>query len=268
MKRNLQKVLGASLVLGGVAWFASQSGNTPSEHAAHNDAVATSPTSIQVTPSDVDTARIPASDTKKIKKTKSVTFKQLKRFNELKDCLKTSDCNFDDSDPRAYEINVGEAMRKLVATTLKGLKNGDVQLSEEEITELFEQAIHIPNGHVQAAALELQDYLPLNEQNLNRLLTGLDISNYDSVLFAKSLDYLLEYRKNYFVTEIDDFLKKHIETGAHYTSQYLSESILPFLSSDNIAQYEEMVQKMDPKEHRTSQLKIAIDEYKRMLSQS
>lgn len=238
----------------GIVYFQTRDQDTYEHLAKQSDQnpISRRPTSLQ------DKTPLAAPKTKKKKDTDSIT-KKLDKENIL-ECYQKHCPSIDDSDPRAYEINLGFALQKEVKLIRDNLSNND--LSEQDEKFLLE-ALEIPNGHVQSEAIAVLEKLPRSPVYFQSLIKALNISDYDSVLAGKALSVLNKYYEDpKYKADVLAYLEKQLTYGPLKTSETLAKDIDRFLDDESYQKIQQIYHST-PKGHNVKKyLDAALKNHK------
>lgn len=183
----------------------------------------------------------------------------LSEIKQLKDCHLTNSCPVDNSDPRASELLRGQMIKdKLAAYTELTLNNDE---AVEETNALIQSLIDYPDGHVQAAVINLMSANAPNEENGEALIVAL-AQSYDAKIMDQAMTELIRYPQ--LAEQADNLFSQSLQTGSFYVAQEIAQRILPYLNQDNIELYEKIAQSLPPKSKRARALWSNINEYKKL----
>ncbi len=178
------------------------------------------------------------------------------RSKELLACLKNETCHYPQTDPRSYSYALGGDMMKL-------LGQAESLLDRQALREICHSYLRVPNGHVQAKAIEILATLPVNYETLLVLNEVLG-ETFDSVLLSKSMPLLERYHQQTFSNEVDDLLLQQVQSGGHFVRQSLSAKVLPFLNDSNLIRYQQAALKLPQNSLEYQQLNAVLKEYQRI----
>lgn len=134
------------------------------------------------------------------------------RVQELETCIESRACNFPDTDPRSYDLAVGQKL----AEAMRIISENSSPPTEEEIATARRLLLN-PDGHVKAAALEVLAKSEPNEDALGALLEGI-LLEHDAKLLPRTLGILARYTDSASRTRIDQTMQRVLLRGSHYVS--------------------------------------------------
>ncbi len=181
-------------------------------------------------------------------------------LTKLESCYETDDCNFPNNDPREYGMAIGLAIQTELHSLYNKVENKN--LTNDAISQLARHYLSTPDGHIKEEALLILTTQPTSEANLYSILN--DILNYhDADLTDMAMNELARYKNSEYSATINDYLKKNLLTGSHFTSLTIAKSISLFLSDDNIKEYQKIAQRMGTQSQSAQFLLASIENYKR-----
>lgn len=183
------------------------------------------------------------------------------RAEYLLSCLENVTCDYPQTDPRSYGYALGGDMIKLLDESEALMEKNE--LSQDKLTKLSHAFLMVPNGHVQAKAIELIEKLPVSQETFSKLEQVFS-NNFDSVLLSKSMSLLESYHQQDFSVEVDNLLLQQVQTGGHFVRQTLSAQVLPFINQTNMPRYQLAAQALPKNSLEHKQLKAVLEEYQRI----
>jgi hypothetical protein len=186
---------------------------------------------------------------------------RLEALRRLQDCYASQNCNFPQTDPRSYELALGQALRAELIHFRERYRaepaaRADLELAARTYIRSFD-------GFVQEAALNILSDLPPSQENLQALVAGLQGAA-DADLIGEALPELKRYMGSESEPLVHQFLSGTISTGAHFSSQKASENILPFVNEKSYPVYEETLRRLPPGTRAGENLSAALREYRRL----
>jgi hypothetical protein len=181
----------------------------------------------------------------------------IREMARLQECLSSTACDFPQTDPRSYEIAVGQAMRlELLKARQDGTAAGDLEF-------LGRTYIHSYDGFVQEEALKILSGLPPSAESLQALTEGLKDTP-DADLMEQALPELKRYIGTPWEPGMHDFLAGQIARGAHFAATTAVENLLPFLNQKSVSTYSRALAQMPPGTKAARELGRALREYRRL----
>jgi hypothetical protein len=186
---------------------------------------------------------------------------RLEALHRLQDCYASQNCNFPQTDPRSYELALGQALRAELIRFRERYRTepaarADLELAARTYIRSFD-------GFVQEAALSILSDLPPSQENLQALVAGLQGAA-DADLIGEALPELKRYMGSESEPLVHQFLSGTISTGAHFSSQKASENILPFVNEKSYPVYVETLRRLPPGTRAGENLSAALREYRRL----
>lgn len=160
------------------------------------------------------------------------------RVHLLEACIESRACNFPDTDPRAYDLAIGQKL----AEEMRMIAEQSVTPSEEAV-ETARRLLLNPDGHVKAAALEVIAKSEPNPDVLAALLEGV-LLEHDAKLLPRTLGILARYTDSASRARIDQTLQLVLTRGSHYVSLYLAQNLIGLLNSENISTYQSVLARL------------------------
>lgn len=172
----------------------------------------------------------------------------------LRDCHAQDRCGFPQPDSRAAHFAAVQAM----AVRLRALAG------RPEAPAIALELLGVPDGHVQSAALALIAAAPPQGDHAAAVVAMLR-DNHDAVLLREALPLLARWRRQGLSQGQDDMLYELLHTGAHQIGLALSAELLPFLTPQNLARYQQLHTSL-PEGRKREQLGQQIHEFLRLQS--
>lgn len=180
---------------------------------------------------------------------------------QLANCEQTQRC------PQGKDAYEGEYERhRQMAALLAQLAKDALQRPSEEdnYRKIASDYLSWPDGHVQSAALSLLSALPTQPANVKLITTALQ-ENFDAPLMRQAMQELQRYPANN--NELQTFFGHILQTGAMYASQEVAQGLLPFLTADNVAYYQQILTELDHQSKKAQLLQATLDEFGMQQSQ-
>ncbi len=193
------------------------------------------------------------------KKGKSETL--MSRADELIACIDSDSCHYPDSDPRSYGYALGNDMISVLNDAEMAFSNGEI--NADLLRDLSHRFFIFDNGHVRAKAIKILEKLPVDGTTFE-LLQHTFANHYDSVLLEKSMHLLETYYEQGYSQPLDALFLQQLQTGAHFVRHTLSEKILPFINSNNLADYQQILSQMPKDSLEFRQLEVALEEFNQL----
>jgi hypothetical protein len=190
---------------------------------------------------------------------------QIAQIAQWVGCYQRDDCQLPEmNDPRAGEFYIAKQVQNHLQEMIKTAKEMHPQTLEDTAwNDAVRMGLSFPEGGVQMQALELVGTQTPQKEFLPQMLPLLT-EGFDAKVAERVLQELARYSDASAL--IDDALIASIESGSFYVSQQVVKGILPFLSANNIAQFEALESRLDPQSQKGRDLGRQIEEYHRMQS--
>lgn len=183
----------------------------------------------------------------------------------LKSCYSSRSCDFPETDPRSYELELGRELSRALRSYLSARRN-DAD-SSSELASVGRDAMLILDAFVQEAALEIFAALPPSPENLQAIIDGL-ADTPEPRLISKALDEFDRYMGTPLEPDVHRYISGLIGTGAHFAGTTASEKALRYINHRSYRQYEETWKRMDPTSEAARNLGSALREFRRLQSGS
>lgn len=180
-------------------------------------------------------------------------------INSLKDCYEQPDaCGYPDDDPRMQSYLIGQDYKAALQNAAVLAQAGD--LSFQQASDLALNALSIPDGHVQFAALEVIEQLDADPQFIFPIL-DMVVDSHDAKVTELALSVLSKQPTAGYETQIDETLSATMTHGAPFVSEQVAKSILPFLSEQNIDRYVDLLLEIPSETATHRMLDVMVEEY-------
>jgi hypothetical protein len=187
----------------------------------------------------------------------------LTELHSLKDCYRSQSCPFPQTDPRAYDFALGQALKQKIQAAhaqLRGRPEG-----QETLRKIAKEFVQVDDGYVQEAALDVFASLPPDAENLRAITEALALSD-DPSIIEKAMGEFRRYLGRSEEPMVQEFLQKFLQSGSHFASQTTVRLVLPFINQNSFEGYESVFQSL-PKSTQVSQdLKTVLEEYQNLVS--
>lgn len=181
-----------------------------------------------------------------------------KRLDWVQACFPSSSCNLPGNDPRMADYLAGQIMAEALREISAVLQNGLPLETGASVAAL--DALAFPDGHVQAAAIDLLSTLPAQSQNVFPLLEVIE-DNHDAKVVATAMMELQRYRALGYQQAFDEVFSAAMIKGSPYVSEKVAESLLPFLSEENIDHYLGFLPELPLRSRTRESLNVVLEEY-------
>lgn len=196
-------------------------------------------------------------------KPKSVTDREalLQAIRETKECYATEKCDYPHTDPKSYEIAVGQ--------TLKGLLNdyrtkyGVDPKNSGEMQILALEFINSDDEYVQEQALNMFSALPPSSENLQAIVQAMGDTT-DPLLVDQAMNEMKRYMGTSEEATVHAYLRDLLGQGSVFSSETAAKKILSFINSQSYPGYEGLVRGMPSNSTTAQSLRTALDEYRRL----
>lgn len=159
-----------------------------------------------------------------------------KKYLELKNCLRTEECDFDSSDPRAYELNVLKAINE----HLKDVSH----LPKEYLNRVLKDAVQISDGHIKKTALNHLKSNSMYDSSWRDLILNEYVAYHDAQLIPEAVDYLKSNMNDQDKQIIHNRFLKEIAHGSPMVANALIENLKGLLDSQSLEYYKKEVANM------------------------
>ncbi len=185
----------------------------------------------------------------------------LDELKRIQDCYQNRNCNFKNTDPRSYEIGVGQKL----AAQLKYIRT---QFQDEPSALSYFESLgqtYILNydGYVTEEALNLLSLTPPSGENLKAITQGL-VDTPNPKIISQALNEFKRYINTPWENQVHSFLIHTLTNGATFTARATAQGILPLINDHSINNYRQALSHMTPQSAVAKILSSAIKEYDRL----
>jgi len=207
--------------------------------------------------------RLPANTKKAAMVAKSLDEKKqlLTEIRELQKCYESRACRFPETDPRSYEVGVTQELRKKLSSFFTKFHTDSS--ARKDLETLARTFITSGENELQSEALKMFSELPISAENIESLTSGL-MSAPDPEVMKQALPEFQRYLGTAWEQQVHSFLSVTISTGAHFSSEKVSENILPFINSTSYSTYQQALRTMSRGAKAAANLDWALREYRRL----
>lgn len=181
-----------------------------------------------------------------------------KQLQLLKLCLASQNCPFPKTDPRSYELAVGQKAKAVIEQLAKTVE--EQKIESPTLVQIGVEAFQWDDDHVREAALELFSTQKPSAIALNALINGLKQSH-DPSIYRQAIEELHRYTEGDQRPQVDQFLMETLEKGSHFAAAEVAQDLIPFLSEKNVDSFKHLLASLDPESPRYLALKKSLDEY-------
>lgn len=181
-----------------------------------------------------------------------------RRLDWVQACYPSSSCNLPSNDPRMADYLAGQIMAEALREISAVLQNGLSLEAGASVAAL--DALAFPDGHVQAAAIDLLSTLPAQSQNVFPLLEVIE-DNHDAKVVVAAMLELQRYRGLGYQQAFDEVFSAAMIKGSPYVSEKVAESLLPFLTEENIDHYLGFLPELPLQSGTRESLSVVLEEY-------
>lgn len=199
------------------------------------------------------------------KKPKSVSDKEvlLQTIRTTKECYASEKCDFPQTDPKSYELAVGQALKGLLieyrtkfATDLK---------NSAETQALALEYMKSQDEYLQEQALSMFSSLPTSSENLEAITTGLADTT-DPLLVDQAMGEMKRYMGTSDEAQVHNYLRDLLGRGGVFSSEAAAKKILSFINSQSYGGYDGLARSLPSNSTVGQNLRTALDEYLRLQS--
>lgn len=181
-----------------------------------------------------------------------------RRLDWVQACYPSSSCNLPSNDPRMADYLAGQIMADALREVSAALQSGPRFEAGASVAAL--DALAFPDGHVQAAAIDLLSTLPAQQQNVFPLLEVIE-DNHDAKVVAAAMMELQRYRGLGYQQAFDEIFSAAMIKGSPYVSEKVAESLLPFLTEENVDHYLSFLPELPLQSRTRESLNVVLEEY-------
>lgn len=194
---------------------------------------------------------------------RSVTDKEalLQTLRTTKECYASEKCDFPQTDPKSYEIAVGQALKGLL--TEYRTKYGADPKNSGDTQALALEYIQSQDEFLQEQALSMFATLPTSSENLQAMTAAL-VDTTDPLLVDQAMNEMKRYMGTSDESLVHDYLRELLGRGGVFSSEAAAKKILSFINSQSYTGYEGLARSLPSNSSVGQNLRTALDEYLRL----
>lgn len=178
-----------------------------------------------------------------------------------KECYASEKCDFPQTDPKSYEIAIGQSLKFLL--TEYRTKYGTDPNNFGEMQELAGEFIKSSDEYVQEQALEMFSALPVSSENLEVITQALGDTT-DPLLVEQTMNEMKRYMGTPEEVQVHAYLRGLLGEGAMFSSEAAAKKILSFINTRSYPGYEGLARSLPPNSTVGQNLRTALDEFRRL----
>lgn len=187
----------------------------------------------------------------------------LQAIRATKECYASEKCDFPQTDPKSYDIAVGQSLRGL-------LKDYRTQFGADLKNSADTQALALEymqsqDEYLQEEALTLFAMLPTSSENLQAITSGLSDTT-DPLLVDQAMNEMKRYMGTSDESLVHDYLRELLGRGGVFSSEEAAKKILSFINSQSYSGYDGLARSMPSNSTTAQNLRTALEEYLRLQS--
>lgn len=181
----------------------------------------------------------------------------LGQMRDTRDCYQAPDCTVgDEADPRAEYFEAGNRVAEGMRAMIERHQAGEI--TDEQLSDTALEFLEMESGRTRAAAIEALNRLPPQRRHLDALVDVLD-QHHDEELFRLAITELERHAEAGHREEVDAFLQENLRRGARFPARTIAAHLGPFLTEDNRAAYQRLLENMPADSERASLLREALE---------
>jgi hypothetical protein len=198
-------------------------------------------------------------------KPRSVSDKEslLQAIRATKECYASEKCDFPQTDPKSYEIAVGQALKGLLSDYRT--KFGSDLKNAAETQALALEYIKSQDEFLQEQALSMFSSLPISSENIEAITAGLADTT-DPLLVDQAMNEMKRYIGTSDEAQVHNYLRELLGRGGVFSSEAAAKKILSFINSQSYGGYEGLARTLPSDSTVGQNLRTALDEYLRLQS--
>jgi hypothetical protein len=185
----------------------------------------------------------------------------VKSLHTMKACYASESCDFPHTDPKSYDIAVGQRIKDLLLEYRD--KYGKDASNRTEAESLSREFVASDDGYVQEASLDLLADLPPSAENLKALTEALDGTS-DVNLVEQAMKEFERYMGTPDEPMVHQYLEGLIANGGVFASEQAAKSIFHFINPRSYAGYSRVAAGMPANSTAGKDLRTLLEEYSRL----
>ncbi|WP_413287852.1 hypothetical protein [Bdellovibrio sp. HCB337] len=184
----------------------------------------------------------------------------LQALKDTKACYGNEACDFPQTDPKSYEIAVGQKLHGLLKTYRAAYAKDPANLAQTEA--LAREYIESTDEFVQESALELMTDLPPSEENLKALTESLTNTS-DPLLVEQAMNEMKRYMGTSSEYVVHHYLTELLGRGAVFSSEQAVRGLFGFINANSYQTYADLVRTLPVGSSVGRDLRALLEEYRR-----
>jgi hypothetical protein len=187
----------------------------------------------------------------------------MRAIHAANECYTSESCDFPMTDPKSYEISVGQHLKELLGEYRNQYGKDPKNRAEAEI--LARKFIRSADEFVQEISLEMLSDLPPSSENLQALTEALNGTS-DPLLVEQAMDEMKRYLGTAEESQVHAFLRDLLDRGGVFSSEKAVQRILSFINPQSFPTYDNLARSLPINSTVAKDLRTALDEYRRLQS--
>jgi len=187
----------------------------------------------------------------------------LQALRATKECYASETCDFPQTDPKSYEIAVGQTLKGLL--TDYRTQFGTDPANFAEMQSLALEYIQSTDEYLQDEALTMFAALPTSSENLQAITEGLNGTT-DALLVEQAMNEMKRYLGTSDEPVVHEYLRELLGQGGVFPSEAAAKRILSFINAKSFSDYERLARLLPDNATVGQDLRTALDEYRRLQS--
>jgi hypothetical protein len=184
----------------------------------------------------------------------------VKLIHETKECYASETCDFPNTDPKSYEIAIGQKIKELLKVYQSEFsKDAKYKTDTEKLAREF---ITLDDQFVQEVSLELLSDVAPSEENLKALAEGLN-GTLDPLLVEQAMNEMKRYLGTNEEPQVHEFLQELLGNGSVFSSEKAVQGIFPFINPQSFPAYDKVARSLPPESSVGRDLRALLEEYRR-----
>lgn len=184
----------------------------------------------------------------------------IQALRETKECYHSESCDFPQTDPKSYDLAVGQKLKDLLKSyRVSFAKDPRNQAQTESIAREY---ITSEDEFVQEVALEMMSELPPSEENL-KLITESLHNTTDPLLVEQAMNEMKRHLGTEHEPLVHQYLKDLVGRGAVFSSEQAVRGMFAFINAKSFPAYAELARSLPASSSVGRDLKALLEEYQR-----
>lgn len=185
----------------------------------------------------------------------------LENLRQTQSCYQREDCDFPQTDPKAYDIAVGQRLKELLLQ-YRDRYGKDLRF-QKDTAALAREFMKSEDHFVQEVSLLMLSGLPPSPENLDAILSSLSDTE-DPLLVEQAMQEMKRYMGTSQEAQVHRFLQDTLEKGAVFSSEQAVQGVFSFINDHSYEGYVKLARSLSENSKVGQDLRALLEEYRRM----